>query len=94
MSQTIAPRLRTLLLLLLAVTGALLAGSAPVSAHAALTASDPQQGAVVKEAPAQVSLTFSERRRDVRRIGSRARPQGQARRHRKDQRSRARTRTR
>ena len=60
MSQTIAPRLRTLLLLLLAVTGALLAGSVPVSAHAALTASDPQQGAVVKEAPAQVSLTFSE----------------------------------
>ncbi|MEU9782073.1 copper resistance protein CopC [Streptomyces phaeochromogenes] len=60
MSQTIAPRVRTLLLLLLAVTGALLAGSAPVSAHAALTASDPQQGSVVKEAPAQVSLTFSE----------------------------------
>jgi copper transport protein len=59
-SQTIAPRVRTLLLLLLAVTGALLAGSAPVSAHAALTASDPQQGSVVKEAPAQVSLTFSE----------------------------------
>ncbi|MEU9893544.1 copper resistance CopC/CopD family protein [Streptomyces phaeochromogenes] len=60
MSQTIAPSVRTLLLLLLAVTGALLAGSAPVSAHAALTASDPQQGSVVKEAPAQVSLTFSE----------------------------------
>ncbi|MFD3377195.1 MULTISPECIES: copper resistance CopC/CopD family protein [unclassified Streptomyces] len=60
MSQTIAPRVRTLLLLLLAVIGALLAGSAPVSAHAALTASDPQQGSVVKEAPAQVSLTFSE----------------------------------
>ncbi len=60
MSQTIAPRVRTLLLLLLAVTGALLAGSAPVSAHAALTASDPQQGSVVEKAPAQVSLTFSE----------------------------------
>ncbi|WP_328495190.1 copper resistance protein CopC [Streptomyces sp. NBC_00414] len=60
MSQTIAPRVRTLLLLLLAVTGALLAGAAPVSAHAALTGSDPQQGAVVAEAPAQVSLTFSE----------------------------------
>ncbi|MEU5700571.1 copper resistance CopC/CopD family protein [Streptomyces aurantiacus] len=60
MSQTIAPRVRTLLLLLLAVTGALLAGAAPVSAHAALTGSDPQQGAVVDEAPAQVSLTFSE----------------------------------
>ncbi|MFS8203247.1 copper resistance CopC/CopD family protein (plasmid) [Streptomyces sp. CWNU-52B] len=60
MSQTIAPRVRTLLLLLLAVTGALLVGAAPVSAHAALTGSDPQQGAVVDEAPAQVSLTFSE----------------------------------
>ncbi|WP_221348833.1 copper resistance CopC/CopD family protein [Streptomyces beigongshangae] len=60
MSQTTAPRVRTLLLLLLAVTGALLAGAAPVSAHAALTRSDPQQGAVVAEAPAQVSLTFSE----------------------------------
>ncbi|MFJ2262277.1 copper resistance CopC/CopD family protein [Streptomyces sp. NPDC087844] len=60
MSQTIAPRVRTLLLLLLAVIGALLAGAAPVSAHAALTGSDPQQGAVVAEAPAQVSLTFSE----------------------------------
>ncbi|MFH8465011.1 copper resistance CopC/CopD family protein [Streptomyces sp. NPDC017991] len=60
MSQTIAPRVRTLLLLILAVTGALLAGAVPVSAHAALTGSDPQQGAVVAEAPAQVSLTFSE----------------------------------
>ncbi|KAA0933678.1 copper resistance CopC/CopD family protein [Streptomyces apricus] len=60
MSRTTAPRVRTLLLLLLAVTGALLAGAAPVSAHAALTGSDPQQGAVVAEAPAQVSLTFSE----------------------------------
>ncbi|MEV0219390.1 copper resistance protein CopC [Streptomyces sp. NPDC050704] len=60
MSQTIAPRARTLLLLLLAVTGALLAGAAPVSAHAALTGSDPRQGAVVDKAPTQVSLTFSE----------------------------------
>ncbi|MGC5567103.1 copper resistance CopC/CopD family protein [Streptomyces sp. FR-108] len=60
MSQTTAPRVRTLLLLLLAVTGALFAGAVPVSAHAALTGSDPQQGAVVAEAPAQVSLTFSE----------------------------------
>ncbi|WP_151478848.1 copper resistance CopC/CopD family protein [Streptomyces albicerus] len=61
MSQAIAPRVRTLLLLLLAVTGALLAGAVPVSAHAALTGSDPQQGAVVDEAPSQVSLTFSEK---------------------------------
>ncbi|AYL36978.1 MULTISPECIES: copper resistance CopC/CopD family protein [Streptomyces] len=60
MTQTIAPRVRTLVLLLLAVTGALLAGAAPASAHAALTGSDPGQGAVVETAPAQVSLTFSE----------------------------------
>jgi copper transport protein len=55
-----ALRIRTLLLLFVAVVGALLAGAAPVSAHAALTGSDPQQGAVVDKAPAQVSLTFSE----------------------------------
>ncbi|MFB8268258.1 copper resistance CopC/CopD family protein [Streptomyces sp. NPDC055955] len=58
--KTIAPRFRHLLLLLLAVTGALLAGAAPVSAHAALTGSDPKQGAVVERAPSRVSLTFSE----------------------------------
>ncbi|MFF6999533.1 copper resistance CopC/CopD family protein [Streptomyces sp. NPDC008313] len=61
MRQTIAPRVRTLLLLFLAVTGALLAGAVPVSAHAALTGSDPQQGVVVDKAPTQVSLTFSEK---------------------------------
>ncbi|MFD3732881.1 copper resistance CopC/CopD family protein [Streptomyces sp. NPDC058632] len=60
MTQTIAPRVRILVLLFLAVTGALLAGAAPASAHAALTGSDPRQGAVVDKAPAQVSLTFSE----------------------------------
>ncbi|GAA2653480.1 copper resistance CopC/CopD family protein [Streptomyces vastus] len=61
MRQAIAPRVRILLLLFLAVTGALFAQAAPVSAHAALTGSDPQQGAVVDEAPTQVSLTFSEK---------------------------------
>ncbi|MFH9981619.1 copper resistance CopC/CopD family protein [Streptomyces sp. NPDC017179] len=60
MSQAIAPRLRALTLLLLAVAGVLLAGAAPASAHAALTGSDPQQGVVVDKAPSQVSLTFSE----------------------------------
>ncbi|MFR9794532.1 copper resistance CopC/CopD family protein [Streptomyces sp. MS06] len=60
MTPTPAPRLRTLILLLLAVTGALLAGAAPASAHAALTGSDPAQGAVVGIAPTRVSLTFSE----------------------------------
>ncbi|MEU6840854.1 copper resistance protein CopC [Streptomyces sp. NPDC046716] len=58
--KTIAPRFRHLVLLFLAVTGALLAGAAPASAHAALTGSDPAQGAVVQQAPKQVSLTFSE----------------------------------
>ncbi|MFC9054810.1 copper resistance protein CopC [Streptomyces anthocyanicus] len=60
MTQTIAPRLRTLVLLLLAAACALLAGAGPASAHAALTGSDPREGAVVDKAPAQVSLTFSE----------------------------------
>ncbi|WP_330458745.1 copper resistance protein CopC [Streptomyces sp. NBC_00820] len=60
MTRTITPRLRTLVLLLLAVTGALLAGAGPASAHAALTGSDPAQGVVVDKAPTQVSLTFSE----------------------------------
>ncbi|MBC2902850.1 copper resistance CopC/CopD family protein [Streptomyces cupreus] len=60
MTPTIAPRVRTLVLLLLAAAGLLLAGAGPVSAHAALTGSDPQQGAVVEQAPDRVSLTFSE----------------------------------
>ncbi|MEU0069021.1 copper resistance protein CopC [Streptomyces sp. NPDC006332] len=60
MTQTIAPRVRTLVLMLLAATGMLLATAAPASAHAALTGSDPQQGVVVDKAPTQVSLTFSE----------------------------------
>ncbi|MFD8676903.1 copper resistance CopC/CopD family protein [Streptomyces seoulensis] len=60
MTRTITPRLRTLVLVLLAVTGALFAGAAPASAHAALTGSDPAQGVVVDRAPTQISLTFSE----------------------------------
>ncbi|MFE1444170.1 copper resistance CopC/CopD family protein [Streptomyces sp. NPDC058739] len=60
MAHTVTPRVRTLVLLLLAVAGALLAGAAPASAHAALTGSDPGQGTVVEQAPRQVSLTFSE----------------------------------
>jgi copper transport protein len=65
-TRTITPTrrrgsLRTLVLLLLAVTGALLAGAGPASAHAALTGSDPAQGVVVKQAPNQVALTFSEK---------------------------------
>ncbi|MEV0243461.1 copper resistance protein CopC [Streptomyces sp. NPDC050674] len=60
MTQTIAPRVRTLVLLLLAAACALLAGAGPASAHAAVTGSDPAQGAVVDKAPARISLTFSE----------------------------------
>ncbi|MFI8182037.1 copper resistance CopC/CopD family protein [Actinacidiphila glaucinigra] len=44
----------------LAVLGLLLGTAAPASAHAALVGSDPAQGSVVKTAPAQVRLTFSE----------------------------------
>jgi copper transport protein len=60
-TQTIAPRrVRILVLLLLAAVCALLAGAGPASAHAAVTGSDPGQGAVVDQAPARISLTFSE----------------------------------
>lgn len=61
MTRTTTPRLRTLVLLLLAATGALLAGAGPAAAHAALTGSDPAQGVVVRQPPARVSLTFSEK---------------------------------
>ncbi|WP_030953537.1 copper resistance CopC/CopD family protein [Streptomyces sp. NRRL S-481] len=60
MTQTIAPRVRTVVLLLLAAACALLTGAGPASAHAAVTGSDPGQGTVVQEAPARISLTFSE----------------------------------
>ncbi|MFC8227619.1 copper resistance CopC/CopD family protein [Streptomyces sp. NPDC057287] len=40
--------------------GLVLAGASPASAHAALTGSDPQDGAVVATAPEEVTLTFSE----------------------------------
>ncbi|MDK0520870.1 copper resistance protein CopC [Streptomyces sp. ML-6] len=50
--------------LLVALVGTVLAlllgGAGPVSAHAALTGSDPQDGAVVATAPKEVTLTFSE----------------------------------
>ncbi|MER7170980.1 copper resistance CopC/CopD family protein [Streptomyces mesophilus] len=49
------------LLLFVAVTGALLAGAAPASAHAALTGSDPGQGSVVQQAPDKVTLHFTEK---------------------------------
>ncbi|MEV3948247.1 copper resistance protein CopC [Streptomyces halstedii] len=40
--------------------GMVLADASPASAHAALTGSDPQDGAVVATAPEEVALTFSE----------------------------------
>ncbi|NBE51441.1 copper resistance CopC/CopD family protein [Streptomyces boluensis] len=49
-----------LVLLFVATAGALLAGATPASAHAALTGSDPKQGAVVQQAPEVVTLQFSE----------------------------------
>ncbi|WP_105970299.1 copper resistance CopC/CopD family protein [Streptomyces geranii] len=64
MTQTIAPRVRPLVLLFLALAAALLtglAGAAPASAHAALIGSSPSQGVVVDKAPDQVTLTFSEK---------------------------------
>ncbi|MEU9413969.1 copper resistance protein CopC [Streptomyces sp. NPDC048272] len=47
-------------LVLAALLATLFAAAAPATAHAALTASDPQDGAVVATAPAQVTLSFSE----------------------------------
>ncbi|MER8042627.1 copper resistance protein CopC [Streptomyces sp. NPDC094032] len=61
---TTAPRLgqavTRLLLVVAALLGTLLATAGPASAHAALTGSDPQDGAVVATAPKDVDLTFSE----------------------------------
>ncbi|MFJ6797448.1 copper resistance CopC/CopD family protein [Streptomyces sp. NPDC091268] len=56
-ATALLPRLTLVLAALLAT---LFAVAAPASAHAALTASDPKDGAVVATAPAQVTLTFSE----------------------------------
>ncbi|MFI1149529.1 copper resistance CopC/CopD family protein [Streptomyces sp. NPDC020817] len=49
-----------LVLVLAALLAALFTAAGPASAHAALTASDPKDGAVVATAPAQVTLSFSE----------------------------------
>ncbi|WP_327253731.1 copper resistance CopC/CopD family protein [Streptomyces sp. NBC_01244] len=49
-----------LTLVLAALLAAFFAAAAPASAHAALTASDPTDGAVVATAPAQITLSFSE----------------------------------
>ncbi|MFE7775626.1 copper resistance protein CopC [Streptomyces sp. NPDC057445] len=49
-----------LLLVATALFGTLLMGAAPASAHAALTGSNPKDGAVLATAPKDVTLTFSE----------------------------------
>ncbi|MFG2990669.1 copper resistance CopC/CopD family protein [Streptomyces sp. NPDC048257] len=56
-ATAVLPRLALVLAALLAI---LFAAASPATAHAALTASDPQDGAVVATAPAQVTLSFSE----------------------------------
>lgn len=56
-ATTLLPRLTLVLAALLA---AFFAAASPASAHAALTASDPTDGAVVATAPAQITLSFSE----------------------------------
>ncbi|MFD7625135.1 copper resistance protein CopC [Streptomyces sp. NPDC059851] len=56
-AAALLPRLALVLAALLAT---LFTAAAPATAHAALTASDPEEGAVVATAPAQVTLSFSE----------------------------------
>ncbi len=51
---------RRALVLLGALLILLLAGAAPASAHAALRASDPEDGSVVRTAPTHITLTFTE----------------------------------
>ncbi|WP_328537880.1 copper resistance CopC/CopD family protein [Streptomyces sp. NBC_00344] len=65
MTATTAPPrsglpLARLLLVAAALLGVLFAAAAPASAHAALLGSNPSDGAVVAQAPDDVSLTFSE----------------------------------
>ncbi|WHM37677.1 copper resistance protein CopC [Streptomyces sp. BPTC-684] len=59
-----APRFGTalarLLLVAAALLGAVFATASPASAHAAVTATNPKDGAVVASAPKDVDLTFSE----------------------------------
>ncbi len=49
-----------MLVVAVALAGALFGGAVPASAHAALTGSTPAQSSVVDRAPEQVALTFSE----------------------------------
>lgn len=60
MTSTPASRAASALALLLLVAGLLLGTSAPAGAHANLVSSDPVEGAVLAEAPEQVTFTFDE----------------------------------
>lgn len=53
-------RLLSLFTLLTAVTALLLTGAGPASAHSALKSTDPRDGTVLKTAPQQVTLIFTE----------------------------------
>jgi copper transport protein len=59
-SRAPAPALARAAVCVLLAAFAVFGGAVPASAHAALTGSDPAQGAVVSSAPRQVTLTFSE----------------------------------
>jgi copper transport protein len=49
-----------LLVVLAAMTAVVIGGAGPASAHATLVATDPAEGAVLAEAPEQVTFTFNE----------------------------------
>ncbi|MFJ8111316.1 copper resistance CopC/CopD family protein [Streptomyces sp. NPDC096132] len=53
-------RAGALVLLLGAVLGLLLAGAGPAAAHAKVRGTDPAEGGVVKTAPSEVTMTFTE----------------------------------
>ncbi|WP_433453566.1 copper resistance CopC/CopD family protein [Streptomyces sp. CA-142005] len=53
-------RTATLALLVATILGVLLAGAGPASAHAKVTATDPAEDAVLKTAPRQITMNFTE----------------------------------
>lgn len=62
-TPVLRPGTKRIIALALAATGGgvlTLGLASPVSAHAALTGTDPEDGAVIAEAPAEVSASFSE----------------------------------
>lgn len=55
-----SPALRRAAVLLLLLTGALLAGVAPASAHPTILFTDPAPGSAVPESPPVITLVFNE----------------------------------